>query len=287
MAKPNAALSHFAALVRKLREGAGFTNARSFYQSHGGRPFFGCTYKAYLNVEKGVSVPQPRLVEKLATALRVALHEARAREFALAYLRILIGFDEFMEFAVQTLADKGPKGGPPGAASLERSYEERAVTLTPAQSRLLTGDADSYWCFTILANDRARRGPAELAALLGFGEDRARSALKGLARAKLATEAEDGRWHCAQAGKVFVHPKDDSRAPVVLDALQRHWDAMADGGVLLEHPILLRASESDLRNYLPYLAQGVQSADLYSTREKGRDTAFFSIEAKVLKILPF
>ncbi|MBI3553263.1 MAG: hypothetical protein HY077_12280 [Elusimicrobia bacterium] len=66
------ALLHFAALLRKYREGLGHRNAHSFFTAQGGRGFFGCTYRAYLYVEKGLSVPSPALVEKLVATLWIA-----------------------------------------------------------------------------------------------------------------------------------------------------------------------------------------------------------------------
>ena len=69
LAARSEALGRFGAMVRRRREDAGYASAREFYQSLGGRAFFGCTYKAYLNVEAGASHPSPRLVEKLEATL--------------------------------------------------------------------------------------------------------------------------------------------------------------------------------------------------------------------------
>lgn len=100
------ALAEFAAAARRCREEAGHPTARRFYQDLGGRPFFGCSCKAYLNLENGAGVPQPRLVERLVAGLRLAIGSRRVREFALAYLRLVFGEPELFDLAVAALRPK-------------------------------------------------------------------------------------------------------------------------------------------------------------------------------------
>ena len=59
------------------------------------------------------------------------------------------------------------------------------------------------------------------------------------------------------------------------------------GAKLLNQAVLLRASETEFREFLPYLAQSVYGAHLYAKKERGPDTALFVIEASVRKLLPF
>lgn len=264
-------LKRFADMVRRCRENAGYANTRSFYQALGGREFFGCTYKAYLNVENGASLPQPRLVERLVAAFRLALHKEQAREFALSYLGLLIAHDDFFELAVQVLVGCDDAAVPAG----------RTQPLNEKQLRALK-DAENYWCFSVLAHDKKSWRPQELAGFLSLPQAAVSKALDHLLSAGLLTR-DGGAYHCPQAGKMVVPAIDDA------SLLTRHVEALEQGldGRLMEHPLLLRASESEFRRYFPFFAQSLGKAAQYATTSKGSDTALFLIEAGVLKILPF
>ncbi len=193
MAKDAPALAHFSKLVRRYREAAGHQTARAFYDASGGKDAMGVGFKAYANVERGVSVPQPALVERLVAAFRLAHSPERSREFAMAYLRVLLGFDEMLEFAVQVLTTEGAVR-PGGAAPA------KPLKLSPTQKAAIDN---------------------------GGGE------------------------------------------------------------VLLDHPILVRAKESELRAYLPYLAQSIAAAELAGGDEGAPDEGVFLVEAALTHLLSF
>lgn len=267
MPRAASALSHFATLVRKYRELGGHRTARAFYDAQGGRESLGIGYKAYANVERGVSVPQPALVERLVAAFRLALSPERSREFALAYLRVLLGFDEMLEFAVQVLGSPG-KGAPPGPRG-------EPVRLSAPQSRVLK-DPCAHAVLCALSQDQGRWRAEDLAAALRLDRAPVETALAALAKAGLASRDAPGRYAWPFPGRTFLRP----------EGLEAPWPA-GEGELLLDHPLLVRARESELRGYLPYLAQCIAAAELYGVAEKGADTALFSIEASVVHLLSF
>ncbi|MBI3552012.1 MAG: hypothetical protein HY077_05790 [Elusimicrobia bacterium] len=134
----------FAALVWRRREEAGYKSARQFYESLGGRAFFGCTYKAYLNVESGASQPQPRLVERLVAGLRLAIGSRGVREFALAYLRLLLGPGEFFEASVHALTHPVRSKGRPRAAASAADGEGEALLEHPLLLRASRAELMRY-----------------------------------------------------------------------------------------------------------------------------------------------
>lgn len=259
-------------MVRRYREQAGYASTRGFYEALGGRDFFDCTYKAYLNAENGASLPSPRLVEKLVAAFRLALHKDQAREFALAYLRLLIGEDDFFELTVQSLA----------APDQSVAAAGRALRLDERQLRGLQ-DAESYWCFSVLAHDQGHWATPELANFLELPPGAAAKALSRLLNAGLLVQDKDKKFFCPHAGKVFPPPIDNA------SFVARHADTLEQnhGDRLMEQPLLLRASESEFSRYFPFFAQSLNKAAQYATTSKGPDTSLFLIEAGVLKILPF
>lgn len=282
----------FPALLRKYREDAGFESARAFFNRLGGRAFFGCTYKQYMNVESGRSVAQPPLVSKLTSGLRVAADERRAREFALGYLRSALGRQELVDFIAAALAGQGGAsgaGGTPMRRALARSFAERSESLSRGQSDLLISDFTTYWCFAILNNDRAGWKPEALSRAVGRPLAQVRRALGRLLQARLVAQGAGGRFLCPKVGRVFMHPRDEVFTPRVVPALRGFWEEMAAkrGALLLHQHLLTRAPEAELRSYFPYLAQTVQGADIYSSMDPAPDSGFILIETQVRRLLPF
>lgn len=248
-----------------------------------------CTYKAYLNVESGRSLPQPELAGRIATALGLVAGSAGAAEFVKAYLRSLIGRPEFSGMLLRSLT--GGSSSETDALfrrASELSFEHRKVPLTKEQAERILACAESYWCFTILSNERAGWTAKALAGMLGFSPDRILRALKDLAVAGLLRRDKSGLWFCLNVGGVFLYPRDKFYVPLYRAALTRQWEAMAKkrGETLSNHTLIMRASESGLRERFPSLAQGIYGSHIYALREKKPDSALFILEAKVRNLLP-
>ncbi len=281
-------MTDFSGLIRRFREEAGYATARSFYEALGGRLYFECTYRQFHNVESGHSVPQPRLVERLASAFRIAVDEGRAKEFARAYLAALLGRKGLVELLIGALSGKHEEQSPLRRA-IKRSWDERTTPLTRAQSDFLCASPENYWSFTILANDRAHWRADDLAGAFSLEPAKVRKALERHQSEGLVAKDKEGRYYCPKAGRVFMHPRDDLFVPKVIPALKSIWEKMSEkkGETLLRQHIFTRASENALRAYFPYLAQGVQGADIYTTHERGHDTSFVMVETVVRRVLPF
>lgn len=145
-------------LLTRLREEAGYRSPRAFFEAQGGRGGLGCSLKSYADAERGRSVPSPALAERLAAGLRVGLDEETGSEFARAYLRALLGGDDFLEFAAWALrrdapprrrrAAPGPVPASGGDTVLDhpfllRASEAELLGYTPYLERAL-GDAAAH-----------------------------------------------------------------------------------------------------------------------------------------------
>lgn len=264
-------LAHFAALVRRYRRQGGYKTARAFYDAQGGRQALGTGYKAYANLERGASVPQPALVEKLVAAFRLALSPERSREFSLAYLRVLLGFEGMLEFATQVLAGGGGAGGSAG----RRGDSGETVELSPAQAKTLE-EPFAHAAACALSQDAGAWSAAELAEALRLDAKGVERALAALRRSGLTSVGADGRHAWAAKGPL----------PALPDKAQPEWPGEG-GEVILDHPLLVRARESELRAYLPFLTQSLAAAELYRTDQRGADTGLFTIELAVSHLLAF
>jgi len=272
-----AKIERFASALRRLRRDAGHSTARAFYRTQGGQRFFGCGYKAYVNVERGKSAPQPALAEKLVAALRVALDPVRARDFVVAYLEASLGSRELLDFAARSLC--AARANPPASAGY-------AAPLSAAQQRLIHDSPEQYWVFHLLAQDGRARDIDELASLLDFPEASLRAAIDSLSRAGLIGRDGPGRFKAK-----VVPPKARLAEPVPpnLAKLEKYWDEMENrkGRLILEHPLFLRASEREFSQYFQHLGDSALGAERCADGEHAPDSALFLVQVWVRKLLPF
>lgn len=287
------AMEAFAGLIRKLRTAAGHGSGREFYRSSGARAFFLCTYEQYLNVERGRSMPSPGLVEKIAVALRVWLHEESSRQFFLAYLRLLLGSEELMGMVVSAVgAARAGKGTPPLRQALQRDIEARRRHVTPAQAEAMYADQISYWLSTVFCNDPREWSAPELAKLLGYGESAIRRSLERYVKVGFLIRSKDGRrFRCFADGRLLLMPRQTPHSE------PEKWARMSDrlisdmtrrrGDQEMRQTLFLRASSPSLRQYYPYLAQTVLGAGVYADAESGPDTALYVVAASVRRLFPF
>lgn len=267
------ALAAFAELIRRCREEAGYANAGQFYRAHG-RELMGCTAKAYQNLERGITVPSPALVERLATALRVGLREDRLGEFAAAYLRVLLGQGRFCDFALSTLS--GTRDG----ARRESVSVQASRRFSAEEARVIHSSKETYWCFVLLSAEAKPQTSADLAEMTGFKQTVIERALAELVDAGVLQKTGAGGFTSASS---FLEDETGSRS-------EEYWNAVAVGdekGILLEHPLLIRASESDMRQYFSYLMRGLDGVRSLSTRHQGRDTGLFAVDLSLRKLFPF
>ncbi len=256
----------------------------------GGRTFFGCTYKQYLNVENGQSAPGPETLEKIATALHVWFNDSQAREFFIAYLRTVLRSRELLEMALRALAV--PPGGPtPLRQAIQKDFQNRRFRVTQAQAAAMYSSYAHYWISNVFCNDNGEWSAEELARLLGLEPPAVRKALSDFVKnGFLSTAGNSGRYRCRAAGKVFVMPRKD---PHVVDPQALRGREMLEkmasrtGVEEMFHGQFLRASSAALKQYYPFLAQAVVGCDVYSSPNKGADTAMFVVEARVRRLFPF
>lgn len=274
--------------LRALREQAGHPSARSFFRSSGGTRTFGCTYKAYLNVEAGRSLPQPRLALTIAQALRLADDSPRARAYVSAYLRSALGSPELCGFLTRAIGSDPAAGEPAAlfARASEEAFARRTLNLSPEQADLLYSDFLAYWCFTLLSNDVDHWRAESLAEAVAAKPRAVRAALERLTRARLAARDRRGDYFCPHSGKVFRYPRDKFFVPRTLGRLKAHWDAMAarQGESIFSRRLALRTSTEEIASRFPGLAHAVNGAALYSRLEPAPDSALFTVAVNVRRL---
>ena len=284
-------MASFADVLRSARENAKYTSSRSFFNRNGGTKFFGCTYRHYLNVESGKTMPSGKLIEKIAVALGLLVDREQARAFVLGYLDSVANSEELVQLIVQTLGpapDKFKGAESPLVDSMARVNQAHTFDLTREQSEWQCKTAENYWTFTIISHDKGSWDAVTIANATGFDEKKIEKALKELVKFKLVQKQGKNKYLCPHAGKVFQHP-DSKIYSVGLRSLRDFRKDMTKkhGDTMMRYHFFSRAPEAELRHYFQYLIKSVQGAEVCSTMQKGDDTMFFEIETNVRKVLPF
>jgi hypothetical protein len=282
----------FARAVERLRQKAGYGSARAFFNKCGGAAYFGCGYRQYLNIEKARSAPGPKLMARIATALRLSESPDDAREFALAYLRSTLGPGELLELFVKSLGLAPPAAGTGKQSALikgmARHFEARTKLLSQDQANLIWSSKELYWTFMILSNDGGAWNAQAIAEKTGLGAIAIAKALVRLEKAGLAAKDAYGNFKYPEPGEVLLYPRA-AFYPKGMESLKEHWAAMERkrGQRMLDRHLFTRASEAEVKAFFPYLLQSLHAADVTTTTKPGPDTGFFVIETTVRKLLPF
>lgn len=284
--------SKFGEVLKRLRREAGFESAYSFYHKNGGRAIFGFNYSHYLYLEKGKSLPRHKILLLLGRILKLWAREQAMRDFILSYLESSLGPDVFHHFISPVIkALPSSRSLYPLGAAVKRDQELRTYNINQIQAYAIRASATNYWVFQIFSDDKGAQSAENLARTLDVSLKEIKKTLKEFSRVKLVKKTNKGHYCSPISGKVtvFPHPSPSSTHMPDYAKLKSYWygKAKRKGGNVFYRPYLLRASESELTNYFPYLNQAVFGSGLYATHEAKPDSALFLVEGSVHKLFPF
>jgi transcriptional regulator with XRE-family HTH domain len=282
----------FASALREARAAKGFSSARAFYLKSGGRPYFGATYRQYMNVENGASSPSPQLVEKIALALQISSDEKRAKELFRSYLLCQLGSVNLLELILGAVGKASASAGgasmPPMRQALARQSEARAVMLSREQADAIDQNLESFWLWNLLINDSARWTPQDLANATKLKLADVKAALKSLVKHQLLAE-EGGKFFCPNLRQVFRFPRDEHFA-LGREKHREYFKQIAAARPkrgLFRHYTLLRGSAQELLDYAPNLRAAVEGANICETTEHGPDTGLTVVEVVVDQLFKY
>jgi hypothetical protein len=284
-------MSDFSVTLCELRESVGYDSARGFFNGRGGVKHFGCTYRQYLNVEKGRSLPGPRLMEKIAVGLRLIEDKPRAKRFFTSYLHSISRSEDLVRLIAGAFSDKSSemeREQPAMVGSMARNTEKHTKVFTKAQSEFITGKREHYWPWALLANDSGKWSPEKIAGIVDLKPASVKKTLDRLVKLKLVSKDRSGKYFCPDGDTTYRHPRDRIFQGA-LKPLKNIWLELSDkkGGVVVQNNLFQRASEADIRQYIPYLVQCLKGSAVCSTKKKGPDTGFFIVEIGVRKVCDF
>ncbi|MBI2069384.1 MAG: hypothetical protein HYT79_02180 [Elusimicrobia bacterium] len=284
----------FAKCLARLREEEGYTAAARFYKANGGRQVFGFSYNQYLNFEKAKSLPLPKTLIALTQMLRLKADLGKLRDFTLAYLESLWGKEILHSILLPAFQSaSAPAGAGPMQQALKQAVDVKKVNLTQKQADVIRSSALTFWIYEVMVNDYEPWDTQRLKQILGFPEAQIAKAIEKLRQVGLVDRNKDGRFSSPLTGKFILLPR--SPAPQSADvpgyAQLKKFSADIEVNkkpkIIFQRWLTVRASESELANFIPYLGHAVYGVDIYSTLKPKPDSGLFLVEASIKKMFDF
>ena len=131
----------FSEALMQVRRNSGFRTAYRFYHGNGGETALGMTYRQYLLIEQGKTLPPFPRFRVLLHALRLIPNAAPANELIISWLKTMAGPPAFAEILAPLLY---LKNSVPARSPLEdavgRSLTGKRSFITPKQLEVIAGN---------------------------------------------------------------------------------------------------------------------------------------------------
>lgn len=279
----------FSKTLTQLRKNAGFPTAYRFYHDNGGRPVLKISYRKYLLIEQGSSLPVLERLGIFLFALRIVNKSAEANELVTAWLKTMAGEENFREIIGPLLtARPDTPGYSPMQKAMKKALDMKKYYLTPEQIGVMFANRDNYLCYLALSNDTGAWSRKDLAARLGLPGARAGAALKALAGAKIVKRVKKDVYKCPLAGAMVEYPHLTTLEPGLLKKVRGYDDDLvAAGQPVWMRSGIIRADEIVFRSFFPVMGINLSTAQTYAVTEKTEKSALFMVEGKITKLRDF
>lgn len=273
----------FGSVLARIREERGFATPHAFYKRRDGRRNLKLTFRSYLDLEQGVSLPRRERLEAIVLALGLGEHSREARELVEAYFESL-GLKPLMRFL---------QGAPPaaqpemalGQMAARHAVSEKSVHLTVAQWKLRADDFEAHACHMYLVNTPGGAAIHELPGPTGLSKPAVERAVKALAAAGMA-KISGGRVRSAFEKTLVKAPPKLPALVGLLAALDRHRERLTQHGKPVHQAaITLRLAEPSVAHFKRYFDEFADTAALYSTWDLP-NSAIYTLRAQIFRVFP-
>lgn len=276
----------FADALSRIRQRQGFPTAHSFYKLRAGRRSLRMTFRNYLNLEQGKSLPKPERFEALAAALGLEEHSAAARELAEAYLSALglVRLTVFLgkkEDIFSTHEDAHLM-----ELAARQALQSRLAHLSTAQWGILARDYEAYVCDDLLQNTSGGLELASLARQAGLSPAAAKRAVSALVAAGLA-EVAGRRVRSSFEGRIV---EDLPTLPATMRTkagMLKNQARQAQEGKLVGNSVFkVRLGGAGLQQVQRRVDQLSTVAGLYEESAGGADSGVYMVRTQVFRLFP-
>lgn len=280
--------NEFSELLKNKRQEAGFRTAYRFFHGNGGEKFFGFSYRQYLRIELGKSVPGPERLSRLVSGLRLRNRTAPANELALSWLKTFVGADVYANVFSFLGIPASARAVPPPQRALKNALTGRKRYLTPEQLGAALTDKETYLCFLALGTDTGTWSADTLANALAIPRQSAERALSTLFSAKLLKRAGKGRYRSAVADQMVELPQ---REAIEDHLLEKHGaytrELISAGREEFGRSGIIRADDVIFRDLFPTLQLSLDAMMAHKARERTDNSALYYVTGRVVKLRSF
>ncbi|HNW42884.1 MAG TPA: hypothetical protein PKI19_00155 [Elusimicrobiales bacterium] len=279
----------FSEMLGQLRTQAGFETAYKFYHKNGGQGVLKMSYRNYLNLEQGRSLPPLERLGTLTWALRIHHGSAEANALVSAWLRSMAGEDNFRDYLAPLLAPK-PAEPPlsPASQALKKFVDAGTGPLSLEQVRAIHLSENHCLCATAMNCERGALSIRELAERLELPEATAAKVMRDLAGAKLVKEVKKDVYRnsagmsCKRAPGGNIIPED------IKQKIRGTWRKLeAAGKVVYPYRVIMRADEKDSAGLFNMMDTHMAAVQAYAVDKGSASTALFMVEARITRLRKF
>lgn len=276
--------NEFSELLKKKRQEAGFRTAYHFFYGNGGKGFFGFSYRQYLRIELGNSIPGPERLSRLVSGLRLRDRTSSANELALAWLKAFVGDEVYVNvFSFLGIPASGVKKQP--AKNISGGNKRY---LTPAQLSAALTDKETYLCFLAMSSDSSDWTSRGIAEELGVPTASAERAFAALHAAKLLKRVGKGRYRSAIATHMVELPQREAISDALLEKHRNYTrEIVASGREEFGRSGIIRADDVVFRDLFPVLQLSLDAMMAHKATQRTKNSALYYVTGRVVRLLDF
>lgn len=279
--------THFSKALCAARRSAGFATAYRFIHDNGAQKLR-ITYRRYLLIEQGITLPDFRLLAGLINALHLIPNSAAAREMVESWLRTIAGDVQYETLIKPIMAvSRNAIATSPLHTAMENMLQRNKQHIAPVQAAVLAENYCNYLCFLILSNDSASWTPQTLAAQTGQPLDDVKRTLDAFHRVKLVKRDRRGAYRYPDPETLKEFPQMDGREHTARELKTSAERCVAGGEEIFQTLNFVRVDVNDFSNFLHIMRLNVQTSEAYSTTKKTGSSALLAVEGRVTKIMDF
>lgn len=278
----------FSETLVRLRKAAGFPTAYRFYHGNGGAEFLNITYRRYLAIEQGKTLPLFGRLRKFLLALRLTRKSRAANELTEAWLAAMAGDQDFKDIVQPLLAQKHEEADKsPIQNAMTSVLSQKKYFLSVRQMAVISASCTNHLCFIAMCNDSGSWTPEKLAPFIGLSTVDCAGAMKELAKVKVLK----------RAGRAFTYPFADRLVQypsmnllgknVFARLLECQKKVIAAGKPVWFRRGILRADAEALCGFFPLMDLNISAAHSYAITERTKHSALYAIEGRVVKLRDF
>jgi len=278
----------FSAALREMRKRQGFPTAYKFFHTNGGKETFGFTYRQYLRMEQGKSLPECVKLYKMMLALRLVPKTYPANALAIAWLKTHIGAPAY-DWIFQFIPERDLKTRlPPIYDAMKNSLSAKTHYLSRRQDEAIHADLETLLCWVALSADSGAWSAAELAKTLELPPEAAERALRNLASVKLLKTAGKGKYRCPLTHMMLESPNQGNSSSGAGAKWQQYRSTLlSTRKYLWFRDGIIRADEEAFRNFIPIMKLLLSTAESYKITRKTSKSALFYVESRIAKLRDF